>query len=59
MELQRFAYDNRLSRMFLNATMFWGFVGMLVGLTIALELVFPLMSSGILAFLWATTPFTY
>ncbi|MDD3700475.1 MAG: cytochrome-c oxidase, cbb3-type subunit I [Bacteroidales bacterium] len=47
MELQRFAYDNRLSRMFLNATMFWGFVGMLVGLTIALELVFPLMSSGI------------
>ncbi len=47
MELQKFTYDNRLSRMFLNATIFWGFVGMLVGLTIATELIFPLMTNGV------------
>lgn len=47
MELQKFSYDNRLSRMFLYATVFWGFVGMLVGLTIAFELIFPHLSSGI------------
>ncbi len=47
MELQKFTYDNRLSKMFLQATIFWGFVGMLVGLTIAFELVFPHMTSGI------------
>lgn len=47
MELQKFTYDNRLSRLFLYATIFWGAVGMLVGLTIAFELIFPHMSSGI------------
>lgn len=47
MELQKFTYDNKLSRMFLYATVLWGFVGMLVGLTIAFELIFPHMSSGI------------
>jgi len=47
MELQKFTYDNRLSRLFLYATVFWGFIGMLVGLTIAFELIFPHMSSGI------------
>lgn len=47
MELQKFTYDNRLARMFMNATIFWGLIGMLVGLIIALELIFPLMSSGI------------
>ncbi len=47
MELQKFTYDNRLSRLFLYATVFWGFIGMLVGLTIAFELIFPHLSSGI------------
>lgn len=47
MELQKFTYDNRLARLFMNATIFWGLIGMLVGLTIALELIFPLMTDGI------------
>ncbi|MFZ4463134.1 MAG: cytochrome-c oxidase, cbb3-type subunit I, partial [Bacteroidales bacterium] len=47
MELQKFTYDNKTTRLFMNATILWGIVGMLVGLTIALELVFPLMSGGV------------
>lgn len=47
MELQKFTYDNRLSRLFLQATVFWGLIGMLVGLTIAIELVWPLMTNGV------------
>lgn len=47
MELQKFTYDNKITRLFMNATILWGIVGMLVGLTIALELVFPLMSGGV------------
>jgi len=47
MELQKFSYDNKITRLFMNATIFWSIIAMLVGLTIALELVFPLMSSGI------------
>ncbi len=47
MELQKFTYDNRIARLFMNATILWGIVGMLVGLTIALELVYPLMTNGI------------
>ncbi len=47
MELQKFTYDNKLSRLFLYATVFWGIIAMLVGLTIAFELIFPRMSGGI------------
>jgi cytochrome c oxidase cbb3-type subunit I/II len=47
MELQKFTYDNRVARMFLNATVLWGIVAMLVGLTIALELVFPRLTNGV------------
>jgi cytochrome c oxidase cbb3-type subunit I/II len=47
MELQKFTYDNKIARLFMNATILWGIVGMLVGLIIALELVFPLMSQNI------------
>ena len=47
MELQKFTYDNKTTRLFMNATILWGIVGMLVGLTIALELVFPLLSGGV------------
>ncbi|RLD72234.1 MAG: cytochrome C oxidase Cbb3 [Bacteroidetes bacterium] len=47
MELQKFTYDNKLSKMFLYATVLWGIVAMLVGLTAAFELIFPKMSGGI------------
>ncbi|HPE42614.1 MAG TPA: cytochrome-c oxidase, cbb3-type subunit I, partial [Bacteroidales bacterium] len=47
MELQKFTYDNRLSSLFLKATILWGLVGMLVGLTIAIELIWPTMTNGI------------
>jgi len=47
MELQKFTYDNKLSKMFLYATVLWGFIAMLVGLTIAFELIFPRMSGGL------------
>src|SRR5690242_10016844 len=47
MELERFEYDNKIVRKFLIATVLWGSVGMLVGLFIALELVFPQLNGGI------------
>jgi cytochrome c oxidase cbb3-type subunit I/II len=47
MELQKFTYDNKLSKMFMLVTVLWGIVGMLVGLTAAFELIFPNMSGGL------------
>lgn len=47
MELQKFTYDNKISRLFLNATIFWGIIAVIVGLIIALELVFPRIAHGI------------
>ena len=47
MELQKFTYDNKLSNLFLWATVIWGVVGMLVGLIAALELIFPQMSGNL------------
>lgn len=44
MELEKFKYDNKIVKMFAYATMFWGLVGMLVGLIAALQLVFPALS---------------
>lgn len=41
MELERFSYDNKIVRNFAFATMFWGVVGMLVGLLIATQLFAP------------------
>ena len=41
MQLERFQYDNKTVRNFAIATVIWGVVGMLVGLIIALQLVFP------------------
>jgi cytochrome c oxidase cbb3-type subunit I/II len=43
--LERFAYDNKIVRNFLVATMLWGLIGFLVGLTIALQLVFPALNA--------------
>ncbi len=41
MELQKFSYDNKIVKYFAYATMIWGIIGMLVGLTAALQLAFP------------------
>lgn len=41
MQLESFEYDNKTVRNFAIATIIWGVVGMLVGLIIALQLVFP------------------
>ncbi len=41
MELQKFYYDNKIVKMFAYATIFWGVVGMLVGVLIALQMVLP------------------
>jgi cytochrome c oxidase cbb3-type subunit I/II len=42
--LERFAYDNKIVKQFAYATAIWGVVGMLVGLIIALQLVFPVLN---------------
>ena len=47
MEVEKFYYDNRIVRKFAFATMLFGLVGMLVGLTVALQFVFPHMTYGI------------
>lgn len=47
MEVQRFYYDNRLPKLFAIATVFWGAVGMLVGVLIAFQLAFPVLNFGI------------
>lgn len=47
MKIEKFYYDNQIVKLFAYATMFWGIVGMLVGLYAALQLAFPWMSGGI------------
>jgi len=42
--LERFSYDNDIVRNFMYATVVWGIIGMLVGLTITLQLVFPVLN---------------
>ncbi|RYY50447.1 MAG: cytochrome-c oxidase, cbb3-type subunit I [Chitinophagaceae bacterium] len=44
MQVEKFYYDNKTVKNFAYATMFWGAVGMLVGLYAALQLVFPQMN---------------
>ena len=44
MELEKFQYDNRIVKWFAYATIIWGLVGMLGGLLIALQLVFPILN---------------
>jgi cytochrome c oxidase cbb3-type subunit I/II len=39
--LEAFVYDDDITRKFVLATVVWGFVGMLVGLVVAIELVVP------------------
>lgn len=42
--IDKFAYDNRIVKNFAIATALWGAVGMLVGVIIALQLVFPALN---------------
>ncbi|MBT4968957.1 MAG: cytochrome-c oxidase, cbb3-type subunit I [Bacteroidetes bacterium] len=44
MEIQKFAYDNKIVKYFLYATVFWGVVGMFVGLLAALQMAFPALN---------------
>lgn len=44
MELEKFSYDNKIVKYFSIATVVWGIVGMTVGLTAALQLVFPIFN---------------
>lgn len=47
MAVETFYYDNRIVRNFTIATLFWGAVGMLVGLIIAIELFWPGLNLGL------------
>ena len=44
MQLEKFYYDNRIVKNFAFATILWGVVGMLAGLYVALQLVFPALN---------------
>lgn len=44
MELERFSYDNKIVKAFIIATVIFGLVGMLVGLTAAIQLVYPIVN---------------
>lgn len=52
MELQKFSYDNKIVKYFAYATMIWGIIGMLVGLTAALQLAYPEFFNDYLGFSW-------
>jgi cytochrome c oxidase cbb3-type subunit I/II len=43
-QIERFHYDNKIVKYFAIACVFWGVIGMTVGLTVALQLVFPAMN---------------
>lgn len=44
MEMEKFSYDNKIVRDFTVAAIFWGVIGMLVGVTIAFQLIFPALN---------------
>jgi cytochrome c oxidase cbb3-type subunit I/II len=44
MELQKFSYDNKIVKAFIVATVVFGLVGMLVGLTAAIQLFYPVFN---------------
>jgi len=47
MQLEKFYYDNKIVKQFGIATLFWGVVGMLVGVVIAFQLAYPALNFGI------------
>ena len=44
MELEKFSYDNKIVKAFFIATVIFGLVGMLVGLTAAIQLFYPVFN---------------
>lgn len=42
--IEQFQYDNRITRAFGTASFIWALVGMLVGLILALQLIFPVLN---------------
>jgi cytochrome c oxidase cbb3-type subunit I/II len=46
MHIEKFSYDNRIVRNFAFATVIWSIVGMLIGLWVALLMVFPELNVG-------------
>ncbi|MCW5520090.1 cytochrome-c oxidase, cbb3-type subunit I [Aureitalea sp. L0-47] len=47
MEVEKFYYDNKIVRSFLYATIFWGIIGMSVGLLLAFMFLFPNLTENI------------
>lgn len=47
MENQTFYYDNKIVKYFAYATLFWGVIGMVVGLLLSLQLIWPELSFGL------------
>ncbi|WP_340065895.1 cytochrome-c oxidase, cbb3-type subunit I [Ascidiimonas aurantiaca] len=47
MEVQQFYYDNKIVKKFIYATLFWGVIGMTVGLLLAFMFLFPNITDGI------------
>ena len=47
MEVQQFYYDNKIVKNFIYATLFWGIIGMTVGLLLATMFLFPNITDGI------------
>ncbi|GGE39143.1 cytochrome-c oxidase, cbb3-type subunit I [Psychroflexus planctonicus] len=47
MDVQQFHYDNKIVKKFLYATIFWGIIGMTVGLLLAFMFIFPQLTDGI------------
>ena len=47
MQKEQFYYDNQIVRKFTNATIFWGIIGMSVGLLLAFMFLFPNVTDGI------------
>lgn len=46
-KMETFSYDNKIVRLFANATVVWGIVGMTVGLLAALQMVWPVFNLGL------------
>jgi cytochrome c oxidase cbb3-type subunit I/II len=47
MVLEKFYYDNKIVKQFGIASLFWGVIGMLVGVLIAFQLAFPALNLGL------------
>jgi cytochrome c oxidase cbb3-type subunit I/II len=47
MQTEQFHYDNKVVKNFLYATIFWGLIGMSIGLLLALMFLFPNITDGI------------